>query len=295
MPLRTRLVASLFAVGGLTLAACANNTEGAPTPTGAAPTAQRDADLSAQVPADLRAAGTIVIGIDPPYTPLEFVQDGKIVGFDVDVFDAAAGVLNLKTDYRQAQFAKIIPAVTSGTYDVGNSSFTDTKERQATVDFIDYFNAGILWAAPEGKPVDPTNACGLTVAVKTGSYADTNQVPGESVRCTAAGKPPITRKQFTSQDSATNAVVLGSADAMSADSPLTSYAVKQSNGKLQVAGKITEQAPYGWAVAKDSPLGPLLQQALQKTIEDGTYAKICERWGLQSGAIDAAGFNGALN
>jgi len=44
-------------------------------------------------------------------------------------------VLGLTTDYRQADFDKIVPAIAAGTYDIGMSSFTDTKDREKTVDF----------------------------------------------------------------------------------------------------------------------------------------------------------------
>ena len=54
-------------------------------------------------------------------------------------------------------------------------------------------------------------------------------------------------------------------------SPVTAYAIKQSNGKLEAAGEIFDAAPYGWPVAKGSPLAQSLQQALQHLIDDGTF------------------------
>ena len=66
-----------------------------------------------------------------PYAPNEFKDSsGKIVGFDVDLMNAIATMLGLTAEYREAEFDKIIPAIQGGTYDVGMSSFTDTKERE---------------------------------------------------------------------------------------------------------------------------------------------------------------------
>ncbi len=62
---------------------------------------------------------------------------------------------------------------------------------------------------------------------------ETDELPAKSKACTDAGKPAIEIVKFDGQDAATNAVVLGQADAMSADSPVTLYAIKQSNGKLE--------------------------------------------------------------
>ena len=94
---------------------------------------------------------------------------------------------------------------------------------------------------------------------------------------------------------ATNAVVLGQADAMSADSPVTLYAIKQTNGKLEQAGEVFDSAPYGWPVEKGSPLAQSLQQALQHLIDNGQYREIAANWGLEEGLIDKPVINGAVS
>jgi len=295
---RSRVIACLAALGAagsLVLTGCASNSEGS-GPTGSVSgSVSQNTSLSSLVPAKIKSAGKLIVGVNVPYTPNEYLQGGKVVGFDVDLMDATAKVLGLGTDYRQADFAKIVPAVSKGTYDIGMSSFTDTKERQQTVDFVTYFSAGILWASPTGKTVDPTKACGLTVAVQADTTEQQEQLPALNKKCTSAGKKPIKVLSYASQDDATNAVVLGKANAMSADSPVTAYAIKQSGGKLQEAGKITEAAPYGWPIAKGSSLVQAMQKALQSLIDDGTYLQICKKWGVEAGAIKTAEVNGAIN
>lgn len=290
----TALVGAV-AVAALALAGCASNSENT-GPTGSVSNSVGEQqNLASLVPATIQSAGKLVVGVNVPYTPNEYLDGGKVVGFDVDLLDATARVLGLTTDYRQAGFEKIIPAVEAGTYDVGMSSFTDTKEREKTVDFVDYFTAGILWASPKDKTVDPTNACGLTVSVQANTYEQLDELPAKSKACTKAGKDPIKIQQYTGQDQATNAVVLGKVDAMSADSPITLYAIKQSDGAIKAAGDIMEAAPYGWAVKQGSQLRDALQQALQSLIDDGTYDQICKKWGQQSGEVKTADINGAVS
>jgi polar amino acid transport system substrate-binding protein len=288
-------ISALGAAGSLVLTGCASNSEGG-GPTGSATwSVSQDSSLAGQVPAAIKSAGKLIVGVNVPYSPNEFKEGSKIVGFDVDLLDATAAVLGLTTEYREAAFEKIIPSVEGGTFDIGMSSFTDTKEREQTVDFVTYFSAGFLWAAPKDKTVDPTNACGLTVAAQSDTTEQLEELPALSKECTTAGKKPIKILSYTSQADATNAVVLGKADAMSADSPVTAYAIKQSDGKLQQAGDITDAAPYGWPMKKGSPLVQTMQGAVQKLMDDGTYDKICEKWGVQSGAIDKAEINGAVS
>ena len=291
------LAASIAAATSLALAGCASNKEsGGGGPTGTVKnTVSKAADLASLVPADIKSRGKIIVGVNVPYSPNEYLQGGKVVGFDVDLVDATAKVLGLTTDYRQAGFEKIIPAVEAGTYDIGMSSFTDTKEREKTVDFVDYFSAGIMWAAPKGKTVDPNNACGLTVSVQANTTEQLDELPAKSKACTKAGKKPITIQQYTGQDQATNAVVLGKVDAMSADSPVTAYAIKQSGGKIVQAGSIMEAAPYGWPIKKGSALVQAMQKALQSLMDNGTYGQICKKWGVQAGEIKTASTNGAVS
>jgi polar amino acid transport system substrate-binding protein len=88
-------------------------------------------------------------------------------------------------------------------------------------------------------------------------------------------------------------VILGKADALSADSPVTLYAISKSGGKLQEAGKTFDEAPYGLPVAKNSKLTPVLQKAVQALIDDGTYKKILDKWGVADGAVTTAEINAA--
>ncbi|HVD90612.1 MAG TPA: ABC transporter substrate-binding protein [Jatrophihabitantaceae bacterium] len=297
------IITASFAVSALLLTACSSNTETSTPPAagggsgggGSSSAAVAKVDsIAALVPDKIKSSGKLIVGTNPPYAPNEFKDSsGKIVGFDVDLMDAVAKVLGLTPQYTESAFDKIIPAIQAGTYNVGMSSFTDNKEREKTVDFVDYFNAGIQWAAPAGKTVDPNNACGLKVSVQSTTVEDTDEIPAKSKACTSAGKPAINKLKFDRQDDATNALVLGKVDAMSADSPVTAYAVKQSGGKIQLAGEIFDSAPYGWPVAKGSSLAQALQKAAQSLIDSGAYLDITKKWGVEAGAIKSAQINGA--
>jgi polar amino acid transport system substrate-binding protein len=80
-------------------------------------------------------------------------------------------------------------------------------------------------------------------------------------------------------------------DAMSADSPVTLYAISKTKDKLQTAGDAFEVAPYGIPVAKGSDFTPALQKALQTLIDDGSYTKILSKWGVEAGGIKKADLN----
>ena len=294
-----RTAAVIAAAAVLGLSGCASDNADKETASGPSTTAVSPAkvpEIAATLPEDIRKSGKLIVGVNIPYAPNEFKDgNGKIVGFDVDLMNAVAATLGLTVDYREADFAKIIPSIQEGTYNVGMSSFTDTKERQQSVDFVNYFSAGIQWAKRPGTAVDPDNACGKKVAVQATTIEETEELPAKSKKCTDEGKPAIESIKFDGQDAATNAVVLGQADAMSADSPVTAYAIKQSRGKLEPAGEIFDSAPYGWPVAKGSPLAQSLAKALEHLIETGDYKTIAANWGVEAGMIATPTINGGTS
>ncbi|WP_347957932.1 ABC transporter substrate-binding protein [Gordonia aichiensis] len=251
-------------------------------------------EIAAMVPAAIRDTGRLRVGTNPPYQPNEFKdRNGNIIGFDVDLVDAIAGVLGLRAEYNEADFDKIIPALQAGSFDLGMSSFTDSLEREKEVDFVDYFSAGIQWAQKVGRDIDPNNACGLRVGVQTTTVEDTDEVPAKSAACVKAGRDPIIKVKFDTQDQAVNAVLMGQVDAFSADSPVTAYAVKKTDGQLEEVGPTYDAAPYGLPVAKGSPLGPAVLAAVQYLIDNGQYEQIARHWGVEAGMIKRAEINGA--
>ena len=297
--LRGRVIAAsaTAAAAALILAGCGSGggDTSAAQPSGNVPQPKKDAKLAALVPPAVAKDGTITIGTDATYAPGEFLaSDGKtVVGLDVDLFDAVAAKLGLKTKWTPAPFDNIIPGVQSNKYEAGVSSFTINDDRKKVVNMVQYMNAGIQWFTKKGNPqkVDPENACGKNIAVQRGTI----EVPDLSKRskdCTKAGKPAITVHQYQGQDQATAAVVSGKEDASSADSPVAAYAVKQTNGQVQLLGGIYEAAPYGFVVNKDdSKLADALSQATKSIMTDGTYKKILDKWKAGSGSVDAAPVN----
>jgi polar amino acid transport system substrate-binding protein len=287
--MRTAFSVSVLAVtAALVLTGCVNNSEPADETSGGEAASSIDVDeaAAALLPKDIASAGEIVVGMDPNYAPNEYKNDaGDPIGWEVDLGNAIGDKLGVKMDYRPSGFDKIIPSITGGTYDIGVSSFTDNVEREKTVDFVNYYEAGIQWAQPIGGSVDPANACGLTVAVQATTYEETEELPAKSQACTDAGQEPIDILKFETQDEATNALALGRADAMSADSPITQYAVSQVDDKIELAGEAFDVAPYGIAIAKGSELTAAIQAALQSLVDDGSYDDILAEWGVEDGGV----------
>src|SRR6266508_5546080 len=246
-------------------------------------------DLSAALPAKIKSAGKIVVGVDATYPPNEFLQGGKtVVGMDVDIFNAVAAKFGVTVDWQPASFPTIITGVQGGKYDIGVSSFTINAQRKQQVNMVSYFNAGTQWATAKGNPkgVDPDNACGKTIAVQKGTVQLEDDLPVKQKACKDAGKPEINLVIREKQDQANADVATGKADAMLADSPIVLYAAKQSNGQIEPLGQIYDAAPYGYVIPKaETQFAAAIVEALKATAADGSYKAALAKSGNESGAI----------
>ena len=291
--MRTHIAVLTSLSAAMLLSGCVTNTEGGLPAGWTEITPAAVPRIEAMVPEQIAADGVIVIGTNPPFAPAEFRDSqGNIIGFDIDLARAVASVMGLELEINDLDFSLILPAVSGNTVDFGASGFTDNEERRKNYDFVNYLNAGIQWAGAPEANINPDDACGLTVAVQRTTVSDTEDVTKRSEKCVAEGKPAIKKQTYESSDLAANAVILGKADAFSADSPVTAWAILRSEERITAKGDIFDADHYGWPVKKGSDLAPALAAALQHLIDTGDYQRIMDQWGLTEGQVSAAMING---
>ncbi len=288
-----------MAVSATAMLAAGCGSSGTGSSTSSAAPSKAVSSVAAQVPAAVRSQGTLTVAADATYAPNEFIgSDGHtVVGMDADLADALGQVMGLRVDVVNATFDTIIPGIVSGKYDLGMSSFTDTKARQQTVDFVTYFSAGTsFYVKSSGGPniTSLGDLCGHKVAVEKGTTQQAD-VQAQATKCKAAGKPAVSLEIFNDQNAVNLALSSGRADVAMADSPVAAYQVKQSNGTFKLSGQPYGTAPYGIAMPKNNGMAKAVQAALKVLIANGTYTKILDKWGVQAGAITNPVINGATS
>ena len=255
---------------------------------------EKDDTIAALLPESVTKDGKLTIGTNPSYAPAEFLDaDGKTqIGYDMDLARAMGNIFGLETEIVSSNFDTIIPAIGSK-YDLGIAAFTITKDRMESVDFVSYFTAGMGYAVAAGNPknVDENDLCGLNVAVETGTVEE-EAINKTAKQCKADGKDAIDIQSSKLQTDVTTAVASGKADIFYADTPVAGYAIKQTGDTLEALGEDVGVTPEAVAVKKgDSKTAEAVQKAIQKLMDDGTYKKILDTWGVSSGAVDKAEIN----
>lgn len=242
------------------------------------------------------SAETLPVGSDVSYAPLEFYATGshRMIGFDIDLGNALAAQMRTQVAISNHVFDDLIPSVQKGTFAFAVSAISDTRTREAKVDFVDYMLAGSGMLVPAGNPnhvFDVAALCGLRVSVQKGTSQE-SALQDQSKRCADVHLAPIKFVLSPTDEGAFKFFTQGEADVHVTDYPVAAYLAKTNGQKYEVAGRQFALVPYGIAVAKTDPaLRARLSVALQAVIADGTYDRLLKKWGLEQGALRSVPIN----
>ena len=118
----------------------------------------------------------------------------------------------------------------------------------------------------------------VTGAAVESSTTELAALQAENKKLQAAGKAPITIKQYPADTSAAAAIQAGKVDAYFADATPVLYYIRTTGGKFETAGTQVESAPEGIATRKGDPLGLKINNAIQAMYLNGTMKKILAKW-----------------
>src|SRR6266498_1565080 len=219
----TVLIAVIAFAAAVTVAAgCGGDNDnegggGGGTLTAASFSVQTDPSIAGQVPADVKSSGSLSVAADATYAPDEFIaSDGKtVIGMDADLAKAIAQLMGLTANVQNIPFDSIIPGLAAGKYDLGMSSFTDTKDREKTVDFVTYAQAGeSFFVNADGGPTINSldDICGLKIGAEKGT-TEADDATAQSKKCTDAGKPAVSVSVFPDENGVNLALSSGRVDA----------------------------------------------------------------------------------
>jgi polar amino acid transport system substrate-binding protein len=254
--------------------------------------------LRARLPENIRAEGKMISVNNGSFPPYEIVTGTEMTGASDDLTEAIGQLLGVKIEHATVGgLPALLTGVNSGRYQFAFGPVGDFKSREEANDFVDWVQEFVVFAVQKGNPKAITSldtACGNRIAVMAGGSAE-RVIQVQAEKCKADGKEPIVVQSYTDQPSSILAVRSKRAEAFfSSQAPLT-YFVSQANGQLELTGvgqkNGFENLYQGAVVPKGSPLGPLLLDAIKVLMENGTYAAIMKKWGLENNMIKEPGIN----
>jgi polar amino acid transport system substrate-binding protein len=234
-------------------------------------------------PPAIKSAGKIVFCSDITYPPEESYPTGSTnpVGSDIDIANAVAALMGVKTQFKNTTFDSIIAALKAKQCDAVISGMNDTPDRRKQVEFVDYLKVGQSIMVKAGNPHHITSLAtlsGRSVSVESGT-TDRDFLAAQSAKLAKSGKKPMDIKTFPKDTDAAAALKAGRVDAYFGDSPVVVlYASKDKS--FAVGGSPISPIPIGIAIRKGDPLKAAVQKAIDTLYASGTMEKIVGKWGM---------------
>jgi polar amino acid transport system substrate-binding protein len=243
--------------------------------------------------------GKLTVATSPFAAPLALYADDDttLIGNEVDLASLIADGLGLELDIRATAWADWPLGIQSGKYDLILSNVTVTEERKELYDFASYRQDLLGFYVKSDSDIDSIeeakDVAGLKIIVGSG----TNQekiLQAWDAENFAAGLEPVEYLYFDDTASGALALKSGRADANFGPNATSAYAAALT-GETKLVGTVNggwpETAPIAAATAKGNGLIESVGLVLDSAIESGAYAKVLERWGLETESVDRAEIN----
>ncbi|WP_028549037.1 amino acid ABC transporter substrate-binding protein [Paenibacillus sp. UNC451MF] len=218
----------------------------------------------------------LVIGIDDKFAPLGFRDEkNEIVGFDIDYAKAAVEKMGSTAVFQPIDWKTKESELSSGRIDLIWNGYTITDERKAKVLFTKPYlkNAQVVVTLAKSNLTKLDDLTGKVVGLQSLSSASD-----------ALNESPIKSKiknvtEYADNVLALNDLKIGRVDAVVIDEVVINYYMSKDKGTFKLMNESLAPEEYGIGVKKgNEALLQKLQKALDEMNQDGSAAKISQKW-----------------
>lgn len=256
--------------------------------------------IAAKVPQEIRDSGVLTVtGATGSAPPLRFyaTDDTTVIGSEVDFAYLIGDILGLDVDIQTADWAQNFVRVDSGEVDVFITNVTVTEERKEKYDFATYRLDTLAFESLSDSDItieNPEDVAGLSIAVGSGTNQEALLVEWDEAN-QAAGLEPVDIQYYQNATDYYLALSSGRIDLYFGPNPTAEYHAAVT-GETKVVGRFSGagdglQGKIAVLTLKDNGLAPVIQEALNHAIEDGSYDDVLAQWALQSEAVETSELN----
>ncbi|MCG7345285.1 amino acid ABC transporter substrate-binding protein [Sporosarcina sp. ACRSL] len=219
---------------------------------------------------------TLVIGVDDKFAPMGFRdENNELTGFDIDYAKAAAEYMGMEVKFQPIDWKTKETELSSGRIDLIWNGYTITDERKEKVLFTKPYleNAQVVATLADSEITSlndlSSKAIGLQALSSAADALNSNSIQSELKSVS----------EYSDNVLALSDLKSGRVDAVVIDEVVIDYYMSKEEGTFKVLDESLAPEQYGVGVKKgNEELLAKLQDALDKMNEDGTAAKISEKW-----------------
>ena len=230
--------------------------------------------------AKVKAAGVLKVGTETEFAPFDFIDAGKHVGLNVDLFDELGKELGVKIEWVTLPWDGVLPGLEAGKFDFVAGPATITKARMEHYAFsapIAEATVALMKRAGDNTIMKPEDIAGKTIgeAKATAQLAQTkafgDKLPGG-----------IKIKEYVGFNEAYADLAAGRVVAVGNSLPNIAFVAKQRPDTFAVVlptfGVKTYFGYIGRKGGDDKSLMDAVDAALVKMKKDGRMAKMQQKW-----------------
>lgn len=223
------------------------------------------------VSATALAKDKIYVGTNAEFPPFEYLENGEITGFDMDLVHEIGKLVDADIKIVDMGFDGLLPALQMKKVDLVIAGMTANEERMKTVSFTQpYYTASQVIIVKDGNDSIKSFADlkGKKVGVMLGFTGDmvVSEIDGVKI------------ERFNAAYAGIMALQAGKVEAIVLDSEPAKNYIAQNKG-LVLADADAEQEEYAIAVRKnDKALLEKVEKALSEIKANGTYDKLIQKY-----------------
>lgn len=213
----------------------------------------------------------LVVGTDPTLQPMEYSENGKLLGYDIDLANFIGKELGVEVEFKNVVFDNIFTALEQKQIDMIISAVTITPERQQKYDFSSpYLNAGqVILTKKDNTSIKSTSDLkGKKIATQKGTTNEASAVKYTSDNLVI---------RYDDFEQATKALVNEEVDALFTDLP-SGKGITLANPTLKIASDPFTNEYYGIVFRKEDPILEKVNQALDSIRVKGFLTDLKQKW-----------------
>ncbi len=234
---------------------------------------------SADVLDNVKKAGVLKVGTETEFAPFDFIDKGKHVGLNVDLFDEIGKEMGVKIEWVTLPWDGVLPGLETGKFDIVAGPATSTKKRLERYKFsppIAEATVAFLKKKGDTSIMKPEDVSGKAV----GSGKATAQLAQVQAFVKTLPKPSEV-KEYVGFNEAYADLAAGRIAAVGNSLPNIAF-VAQTSGAFEVVQPTFGVKTYFGFPENASPdhasLNDAVAAAMAKIKADGRMGKIQKKW-----------------
>jgi polar amino acid transport system substrate-binding protein len=230
----------------------------------------------------IKRRGTVNVGTQADYPPFEFIQDGKIVGYDEDLLNLVVSSWGVKLNQLDLPFAGLLTGLSQNKYDLICTALLILPGRGDVVSMtlpVAVARVGFYKRKGDTNVKSIDDLTGATIGAVVPPSGPTAMMTTWNNNLKKNGKGAADIKYFQGSTDLALALVNGQVDVWGTTNLTMLSQMKKYPNKFELVGNFGDPYYYAWATrAQNTSLRDSINVELRKIRDSGKMKELQQKW-----------------